>query len=85
MNIEDAIKNLREKNSRRFYIGNTERNRRMYISIFLIEDIGSLNYDKEHLYIRENAKNLGLFTDKEIIEKYKDYNFRLCRIADMCI
>ena len=30
MNIEDAIKNLREKNSRRFYIGNTERrNRRM--------------------------------------------------------
>ena len=27
MNIEDAIKNLREKNSRRFYIGNTERNR----------------------------------------------------------
>ena len=85
MNIEDAIKNLREKNSRRFYIGNTERNRMMYISIFLIDDIGTLNYDKEHLYVRENAKNFGPFTDKEIIEKYKDYNFRLCRIADMCI
>ena len=85
MNIEDTIKNLREKNSRRFYIGNTERNRRMYISIFLIDDIGTLNYDKEHLYVRENAKNFGPFTDKEIIEKYKDYNFRLYKIADMCI
>ena len=60
-------------------------NKRMYISIFLNEDIGTLNYDKKHLYVRENAKNLGLFTDKEIIEKYKDYNFRLCRIADGCI
>ena len=84
MNIEDAIKNLREKNSRRLYIGNTERNRRMYISIFLNEDICTLNYDKEYLYVRENT-NLGLFADKEIIEKYKDYNFRLCRIADGCI
>ena len=55
MNIEEAIKNLREKNSRRFYIGNTERNRRMYISIFLIDDIGILNYDKEHLYVREKC------------------------------
>ena len=76
MNIEDAIKNLRGKNSRRFYIGNTERrNRRMYISIFLNKDISTLNYDKEHLYVKENAKNLGLFTDKKIIEKYQDYNF----------
>ena len=54
MNIEDTIKNLREKNPRRFYIGNTERrNRRMYISIFLNEDISTLNYDKEHLCKRK--------------------------------